>query len=333
MQPKSSPLAVSLILLASFLTTGWSDPQVEKLKAEFEALFERRQSQKQSERRSLLEQIQSAARSPAGASSAYADAVRTVQFSGATGEAAQFAEWRKKHDSMLNSVPFRTVAQLHLNYLFLTMQRAGSDQPEDFVEPSFQYLKNLMDARHRQLDRQTDVPRQQTELLQQGVERGVFARAWRLEPFLAGIKNWEMAPGNIEGILNNNIRHFYREEKNPALLETWAWQIKLEEEQIRNVRSEHQRQIFQNERRPQLLFAKARDRAALGQIAGAVTESMGILRANPAHPDFEEWAAEIRKWLDDMAAPKEDAVAPTSSEENEEPSPHTPFSPDHSPQP
>lgn len=327
-----SSAAISLLLLATFVATSWGSPEVDKLKAEFEALFERRALQKQSERRSVMEQVQNAARTPAGASSAYADAYRTVQFAGKTGEAAQFAEWRKNNDSMLNSIPFRTAAQIHLTYLVLTLQRAGSDKPEDFVEPSFQYLKNLMEAK-RQLDRQADSSKQQNELLQQGVDRGIFARAWRLEPFMAGIKNWEMAPANIEGILNNNIRPVYREQKNPALLETWDWQIKLEEEEMRNIRSEHQREVFQNERRPRLLFSKAREHAALGQTMGAVTESMSILRANPSHPDFDKWAEQIRTWLAELAAPKEEPVAPAAvEEETGEPLPDTPLTPTPSPQ-
>ncbi len=264
---------------------------------ELERLTERREAQKVAELHTAFERIHEAARTPQAAASAYANAYRDVELRGLSGQTTVFSEWRDRNDRLLASTEFRLAAQFHLRYLALTLQRSTSDNPADFLQPSIDYLKEFVEA-ERKIDGGSFASRREVrQLLNSSVNRGMFARAWRLRRVLESMDDWEEAPGNVEGILNNNIRPILRETQSPALLDTWDWQLAYERAKQKDVEREHLSEVFEQERIPALLFGRLRDVAALGDPLQAASEGVQILRAFPGHPQFDTWAGQIRQWL------------------------------------
>ena len=101
----------------------------------------------------------------------------------------------------------------------------------------------------------------------------------------------------------------YRKEGNKALLETWDWQISMEESRLKDVRRTHEYELFQKVRVPSLLMSKAEDTAVLGDPVSAAKEGIRILSTHPAHPQFEEWLDKVRDWIEKAASPEPPAAS------------------------
>lgn len=248
--------------------------------------------------RQVLDTVETAAKSPQAAGQAYISAYKNVKLAGKVTQAKDSQDWNEKNKDWLHSREFQRAAQLNLEYLALTLRRAASQKPLDFIEPSISYLKTLADAEKTLFNSQEKISPAQKELLSGSVKTSLFAEDWKLAPFLQDVPDWEWSPGNVEGILEKNIRKAYREKKDHRLLETWDFQLAMEQARFADVRKTHELENFRLVRVPTLQIRKATDRALLGETNQAAADAMKILAANQEHPSFETWVGTIRKWLD-----------------------------------
>jgi len=122
-----------------------------------------------------------------------------------------------------------------------------------------------------------------------------------------GSRDWEMAPGNVDGIFQKIILPELRAQHDPRLLEYWDMKIKREGEAATRSRLAFDVDRFNQVRRPELLWSRAEDELALGQRAKAINDMFNLIKANPAHPNAAGWVSR----LEGVIAPP--AVPPASS--------------------
>jgi hypothetical protein len=54
-----------------------------------------------------------------------------------------------------------------------------------------------------------------SDLLQTPIRKSVFVRLYNIDSWLAGLKNWEMSAGNVDGIYENIIMPHFRDARDP----------------------------------------------------------------------------------------------------------------------
>jgi len=288
---KSTPLLLSA-LLVWIICSGVlpaADPGL--IRQELEYLLKQRRELKERAREEMAAMFEKAAESRGAAMNLYEEAIKETLFAGRSGQLQDMVEWRRKNDAWLKSQEFDAALRLHLKYLALTIKRAGSDQPDQFVAPSTKYLEELLAADKRFFAAQDKAPKEQTDLLSAPLTNSPIVRQRQLAPFLTGVagKEWEMVPGNVEGILNNNIRRVLREAGNPMLLETWDYQVRYEQERSTADRLRLTTAEFENLRLPTLNALKAEDMIQLGQQQEALEIYLKLIRNYANHPSFEAW--------------------------------------------
>jgi hypothetical protein len=326
MVPRLLPLCALLLTLPAQAQTP-NDPS--RLLEQLEKLAEQREQRRQSGLTQVLRLIEQAAASPNAAGQAYIDAYRQTELVGESAPAAAFAEWRDKNSSWVNSREFRTAAQLHLQYLHLTLRRGMSDDPSAFLQASKNHLQNLAEAQRSLFSRQDRPNQAQRQLLQNNLRESIFAKNWNLAPFFRQIPDWEWNPGNFAGIAEKNLRSYHRANQDPEILQVWDWQIQLEQDLATAGRRSGQDDEFLTLRFPSLRMDRAADTAAIGRPTEAVQEGLRILADNryQEHPDYEKWVDMTRGWIKAMKpipAPSDEEAMEDSTEPAEPAAPEAP---------
>jgi hypothetical protein len=314
---KSKLLLLLLIAGMAGSATAQTNRELDELLKKLEQLAETRAQSKDAALRKILPEVEKAASTGGYSVGAYADAYRSIELAGRTALAADFAAWRETNRDVLNSNDFRAAAQLHAEYLVLTLKRSNSEKPEEFIQPSLDYLKSLEDAWSKVFSRQDKPSPMQKQLLEGNVREGLMAKHWDLAAFLPDLRDWEFVPGNAEGILDKNIRPLLRKENDKRIVDTWDWQMKFEESKFSPRDRSHAVEMFKNRRLPALKMRQAEDRAATGDPLRAARDAVVVLTQHPEHPSFDQWVENVRKWLD--AARKLPAETPTDAPPEEQP--------------
>ena len=305
--PLLRPLVTSLSVIPFALAQSDVNPvNADAILKEIETIEQKQKQTIASAKNSTLSRLQTAAASGAAAAGFYTDAVEEVQFQGQKGKAEAFIDWKKQNGDLLRSKPMQTALMLHLRYALLAVQRKGIEKPETLMPASEKYLSDLIAADDVFEDKP---PQQALDLLTKPLGQSVMAQWLRLGDWLPDDKDFELAPGNVTGILNKNIRPYLREAKSPNLIQTWDLQMQIEADRITTGRSDHKADEFNSVTRPRLIFQRAKDMATIGQPNRAVSGIIVLVRTYPEHPDFNTWVAEIKS----MVKPPATAPAPAET--------------------
>ena len=169
----------------------------------------------------VLQDFRAAAASNATAIAFYEQAVGATQYDGKT--QMEFQEWKKREADRLKSNAMQNAARLHLSYLLLTIQRAGDmttkqlepallahiaalsaagegdnailarrDKAQDLKEAGYQPIKGVKPPEKESLFWEQD-------LINRGVESGIFAQWYGISKLFSKLKDWENSPGNVDG--------------------------------------------------------------------------------------------------------------------------------------
>ena len=223
---------------------------------------------------------------------------------------------------------------MHLKYLVLSLERKASDKPELFapvaldyavelaaLDPLFfkqqEFIKEQKDKRPEDVAVQNEAAKMKDELLNKSLAESLFVKWLRLGSWLPAGDNWELTPGNIPGILEKDVRPFLRKAKNPQVVETWEFEMKVLADRITFGRLEHQAAEFNTVTRPRLQFSRANDMVEIGQKNRAASEIYSMVKTYPQHPDFTKWVQRLRELLKSVEpAP---AAAPAATPESPKP--------------
>jgi hypothetical protein len=260
---------------------------------ELETLVAKREGAVENSRAEAVRTLRPAASGGSQATSLYQTAVQETLFAGKQNQASAFADWRKANGDLLRSRDMQTAVGLHVRYLLLGMEAARTEDDNASAAASAAYASDLAAF----LANADKLPKEASQLLNQPASDGVFAKWLRLGPFLPPAKQWEPAAGNLEGILEKNVRSVWRKTKNPDLLQTHDLVIEFESRRVADGKLEHAADRFNSERLPRLLYLRAKDTALLGMKNRAASELMDTARRHPDHPDFDSWAQSIRQWV------------------------------------
>ncbi|MGC1481193.1 MAG: hypothetical protein WA771_11855 [Chthoniobacterales bacterium] len=324
MPPRKFPLSLTVgILFSTSLILPAAEPTPAELAALRQALAEIRANQeafRSSAMSQSLSRLKQATGSPLAAINAYVEAVAIDQFGDEPGARVEFGDWRQDNSDLLASDAMRTAAILHLKYLSLTLNRAmNPDQPPNLdaivgyireaaaAQPLFQ---NPDDDR-MQKDSKKQLRERIKSLTDEPLNKAPFVRAYNLGPLISGLKDWEMAPGKLNEMLNTTVRPILRTNEDPRLLETWDLQVEM----TRGMASDWDRQQpeskLNSEQLPRLAWSKANDQIVLGDSAAAYQTMLRLIQTYPSHPDALKWIAQ----LSELVAPPETPAAPESAEQ------------------
>ncbi|HET6407321.1 MAG TPA: hypothetical protein VFG14_05525, partial [Chthoniobacteraceae bacterium] len=267
---------------------------------------------------------------PSAASSAWVEAVRLSQFEGAEKEGAQFRAWKDNDGAAFTDVAVQRAVQLYFRWLALTMQRSLGTPAKDLLPQVIQHTKDVaadqttMDAFADKIQKDKDMAQSRLhgnrkdtsredertrkvhdQVLRTAINAGPPVRVMRAED-LVKVDQWEMVPGNIEGIFNAIVLPELRAVRDPRVFEYWDMKIAREGEAVKT-KPAFDQDKFKTERYPQLLWSRAKEYVALGQPNRALAEMFKVAKNYPQHPSLGSWIQEIETLL----APK--APTPTAT--------------------
>lgn len=264
-------------------------------------------TQKQARNRILTEaynKAKDAASTPNGAWNLYLEAVRTERYSGKTGGATEFQEWRKKNGDKLRTPEALKALQFQLRYLGLTLRKIyeeslSADSP--LMHDLNTYIRDLGAEDANFAKAFADKDQKEAEgFLNKEIGSSIFINYLGLTGQLGGISEWEMTPGNIAGIMDKTLRPALRKTKNESLLQTWDWQIDLERKHAQADKLSSSKEKFEQQRLPSLQWSRAKEYIALDHPQQAATAMFAVIKAYPFHPDLEKWIGELETLLNGM---------------------------------
>lgn len=292
----------ALLVVASLLATALHAQNVQdanpldaaQVLREIESFEKKQTDMAKARQQQLLEQLRAGLGAGTAAGRLYEEAVRATQFAGKDNEAHQAAEWGRKNDDLLRNPAMEAAIQFHLRYLMLGLERP-SQTGTDAAADSFAYAVEL--AKANADDSFKNAPKEANELLNKPVQEGVFARWLMIEDRLPKGKDWEPNAGNLQGILEKNVRGAWRESKNPQLLRSWDLQIESLNTSVKESAGTAGAERITTLALPSTVFGRANDKALLGQPNRAAGEILQLVRTHPAHPDWSRWVARLKELL------------------------------------
>ncbi len=272
----------------------------------------------------VLKAAQAGAASGQAAAAAWIEAVRQTQFEGVEKEGAAFRDWKDKEGALFSEKEVQAAAVLHFRWLTITTQRAMGTPVKDLVSPIIQYAKDVLSdaavmetmtehadkekdrqkpgmARNNRGASETDkIKREHDAILNRALPAGPAVKALRAEEIIKA-DNWEMQPGDVDGIYNAIILPEFRKNRDPRVLEYWDLKIKLEGEAVK-LKSTFDQEKFAKERRAELLWHRGKEFNEIGLRNRCINELFQVLRTYPQHSQFRSWVSELQGIISPAAA-------------------------------
>jgi hypothetical protein len=307
--PPIVAFALAATLLPVYAERDAAPINTEQILQEVEQLEAKQKDRLLASKTQMVNILQNSLKSGPAASRLYEDAVEATQFNGLKDKSQAFSDWKKKNADLLRSQEMQTALELHLRYLVLSLHRADSGKPNDFVNPSLSYIN---DVSKMLLDQAKGIsfPPEAKGLLDRSLADSIFAKWMLLGPWLPKANDWELNPGNIDGIFEKNIRQSLRKENSPLLVGTWDLQIKIQADRITLGRLDYEADKFHMVTQPRMLFSRANDMTLVGLKSKGCAEILQLLRSHPEHPDFPQWAKTIRQVLSPPQATESPSPSP-----------------------
>lgn len=302
-----------------------------KLLEALKGLQDAQDKQAKSALQGILKAAQAGGASGPAAAAAWIEAVRQTQFEGVEKEGAAFREWKDKEGALFSEKEVQAAAMLYFRWLAITTQRAMGTPVKDLVSPIIQYTKDVLAdaavmesmAEHadKEKDRQkpgmarnnrgaseTDkVKRAHDNILSRALPASPPVKALHAEENIKA-DNWEMQPGDVDGIYSAIILPEFRKNRDARVLEYWDLKIKLEGEAVK-LKPAFDQEKFAKERRGELLWHRGKEFNEIGLHNRCINELFQVLRSFPQHPQFRGWVTELQGIISPAAAPVAGAPA------------------------
>lgn len=279
---------------------------------ELDSLAEARDQQAGKAFRSRKDALEAAAGGGSSASDAYKKAVQALH----TGSSAEFADWSRDQADLLRSETMQNCIALHARYLLLGMmaRRAigkADDSVDETARQCLAYAKQLC-AFLAERDGAAKTPKEARELLDKPFQESVFARWLGLSDYLPGKDQWEEKPGNLEGILEKNVRSPLRAKKDAAVLGAWDLQIEFLRARAPQAGKAAASRIEETDL-PRAFYGRALDKKLLGMRNAFLRDTLILAKQHPGHPDWDKWTESLRDELTlTGSAPDPESGTPTS---------------------
>jgi len=269
----------------------------------------------------VLQDFRAAAATNASAIAFYQQAVGATQYGGKAHDASEFQDWSKREGEKLKSDAMQNAARLHLSYLLLTIQRAGGMTTKQLEPALTAHIAALTAAgagdgailaRREKAQDWRDVGYRQPkgvkppgkdqlfwdqDLINKGVDGGIFVQWYGVEKIFSDLKDWETSPGNVDGIFQKTLLPYYRQIKDSRVITYWDDKIAQEAQKASDTGLSFKIDQFNRMTRPQLLWKRAQDMIAIGQRNRGMGEMMALVKNYPDHPDLNDWISALEGML------------------------------------
>lgn len=336
-----------LLLVCALCHPAWAQDaapvDLKELVAILKQIKEKRSAAEKMTAARVAQDIRAAAASNATAIAFYEQAVAATQYDGKTHERTEFQDWKRDEADKLKSDAMQNAARLHLGYLLLTLQKAGGATTKQLEPALLAHIAAVTAAGAGDVAIQARRDRAQTlreapgykpvkgakkpskeplfweqELVNKGVDGGIFVQWYGVSKMFADLKEWELCPGNVDGMYEKTLIPYYRLNKDPRVIAYWDSKIQQEGQNAANTNLSFKIDQFNMVRRPQLLWKRAQDLLLIGLRNRALNEMIALIKNYPDHPDFPNWISTLEGLLalnskTGVAAP-DASPAPTPAE-------------------
>jgi len=103
-----------------------------------------------------------------------------------------------------------------------------------------------------------------------------------------------------------------RTERDQRVIEYWDARIKRESEVASKSKLDFDRDKFNTDRMPTLLWKRASDMAIIGFKNRAATDMFNLIRKYPSHPEVTQWMSKLEEMLSPVAPAAAPATAPVA---------------------
>lgn len=307
---------------------------LKQLKEVLKQIKDKRATSEKMTQNKVIQDFRAATANGSAAIAFYTQAIQTTQFDGKVHEQAAFQDWKRDESEKLKSDAMQNAVRLHLNYLLLTLQYA-TGTPIQQLEPALQaHIAAVIAAGAK--DDEVIARRQKAkemaernpmlrgkrpdeeplfwdqQLIKQGVTNSIFVQWYGIQKMVSNLKDWEMAPGNVDGINQNTLLPYYRQNKDPKVLAIWDAKIQRESLAASNSTLAFKIDQFNKVRLPALLWNRANDAIAIGLRNRGIAEMLSLVKNYPDHPDLAAWISKLEEVIAsaDSSAP---AASPATS--------------------
>lgn len=346
---KRSLLLTIILALAAptFAQVGDTPPMdVGQLLQSLKQLREQGETSIKNRRNTAYQQVMAAAASPEKAAAFWKEAVKAVQFDGASHEGAQLHDWKEGDGEALNDKLGQEAVRMHLQWLALTLQHAAGAEVKTMLPQIIEFTKLIQadqvatERLAEQLDKAKEregpktasakkniaedsiVKRVHDQILKTSVASSPVSRWLQLGELVgdggkkrtkeSGATGWESTPGNLDGIYNAIILPEFRAAKDPRLLEYWDLIIKRETERAAARKLDVEQRDWSQVRFPSLRWARAQDVLILGYRNRAIGEMFTLVKSFPQHPEAANWIGQIEALITPPAPVPAAPTAPSA---------------------
>ena len=201
---------------------------------------------------------------------------------------------RKRVGDQTRDRDFVNGLRLQLVYLSLLWQHGMSVKTRDLIPALLDYTAQV---------NQSLETLQGLDMVQHPIKDSVFVNYFQIGPYISGLADWPDHAFDTDGIFQKVILPEMRKNKDPRLLGYWDNLMQTEATRAAATQNNLLITKFAHVRRPSLLWSRAEDEAALGNTNQSIVDMLADLKANPDHPDFDKWAAELEGVVNAKAAP------------------------------
>ncbi len=279
-------VGLTALLITEAVAQSGGDLDYDVLLEQLEQLTEQREQLEINSAKSAYDTIKAAASSQTEALKLYYEAVMKIQYSGKTRENSQLREWKKKEDDTHEERNFREGLRLHLIYLALSIKRAQMEPDDQSI------LKELESYANSVLDLDDEL-RNEKSWMQKSVASSEIAKAYNLDSYLPE-ENWELVPGNADGMYEKTLLPLMREQKSPYLISYWDNRIARKQKELSDIDGTFQKENILNNEIPTMMWQRANEYYIIDRPAAAVQAKFSIVNQYRAHDSFDKWVEELQ---------------------------------------
>jgi len=246
---------------------------------------------------------------------------RVLDFEGEGRESMKFREWEDKFEADMEKSDreqeFAALLNLHLRYLVLSLRRARLQEDPEAVAALMPELKAFAEeiaASSTQYEGRGrgEVGRVFQELWERPISASPFLRAQNAGNFVGEIEAWEPVVSNYQGMFEKVLLPYWRKNRDTQAIAYWEMRLAILEQRLAEIELAVEKQRLAGIARPELHWNKAKEYTLIGQPNRGVLAMFEVVRANPNHPEFEDWVTEIRNLLQPKPAQTEGTAATAS---------------------
>jgi len=270
----------------------------------------------------LAQVFQTTAGDPGASITYYEEAIRATKFEGQNRESTQFQAWKMAESDRMKSLPFRNGLSLHLQYLSLTLKRSAGMEVKDLVPSLISFTQQVMSAqdsappvhapvtnlfnnmnngkKKSNLAQSLVNPKQgpsalDAEWVGKPVTGSIFVAWQQIGDYVSGVENWEMVPGNVDGIYQKTILPEFRRVKDARLLEYWDMKMQREEQNASRSGRNFDVDNYNNSIKPDLLWSRAKELVVLNMKNRAINDMMAVIKTYPNDPSIPDWVSQVEQ--------------------------------------